>query len=543
LTPAIGAQASPTVITFDPTEHSTVFEYRAGSETEPLVVTPPHVQVMHERADEPVAWSAGPLRIVTDNFTDEPGVLLVRVPGMTVVPLLRVIAGNKVVQEVPSSGRTQEGTARFELVRIADTVAAAQQVDLVFDAAGPSLLARIRPRRLATGASRVGDVVWLRDVVPVEGLTAGLYIPTAPWRPPASQLVGDGGMVQVPSVLRNAGPLLVALQVDDPWAPRPWPRWPSDALQAPGAGHLVSQDPDETALSRFAAGLGDIPDGIGDLRMVWELLNRAPQLYRPTDAARLADQCAKVLLRRPGSAVVALADLGLSPGEIVTAMIGSGLAGAEVTASPEVAGRLWPTVPLLGALSGSMFDEGVRDAAIAQCGDTVNAVLSTGSDPSATVGRFGREAAVMVEMQPQQLESLWRAAQVVPRALLDTDTRAVAARRLFDRRAEDGVWQVGGMASGIVRNALSVVAGHPRLCAQVAARRGDGGAGEWLALPAASAALAIVARLAARGDVRCQRMEQLYRAKWRRLAMGAPELVTIDLVLAELLIGLESMEL
>jgi hypothetical protein len=94
-----------------------------------------------------------------------------------------------------------------------------------------------------------------------------------------------------------------------------------------------------------------------------------------------------------------------------------------------------------------------------------------------------------------------------------------------------------------VRNALSVLASRPRLRAQVEARRSDGGAGEWQALPATSAALAIVARRAARGDVRCQHMEQMYRPRWHQLAISAPELVTIDLVLAELLVGLENTEI
>jgi hypothetical protein len=38
-------------------------------------------------------------------------------------------------------------------------------------------------------------------------------------------------------------------------------------------------------------------------------------------------------------------------------------------------------------------------------------------------------------------------------------------------------------------------------------------------------------------------MEQMYRPRWRQLAMSAPELVTIDLVLAELLVGLENTEI
>ncbi len=543
LVPAIGAQAHPRVLTFDSTQRTSVVEYRAGSETEPLVVTPPHVQVMHERADEPVAWSASPVRITADTFDEEPGVLLVRVPGMTTVPRLRVLASGEVVQEVPSSGRTREGTARFELVRMTGTVAAHQQVDLVLDAPNRSLLAMVRPRRLATGVEQVGDVLRLRDVVRVDGLTAGLYLLRAPWRAPLTQLVGADGSVAVPPELRDAGPLTVALRVDDPWAPSAWPRWPSDALYTPGIGYLTSRDPDETALSKFAAGEADIPVECADLGKIWQLLTLAPRLYRSTEASRIADRCAEVLRSRPGAALVALADVGLPPGEVVTAVVSSGLAGVGATVSAEIANRLWPVVPLLGALSAHLDDEDVRGAALAQCGETVDALLSTGVDPAATVCRFGREAIAMVAMQPQQLESLWRAAQVVPRALLDPDSRAVAARRLFDHRADRGVWQVGGMASGIARNALALLDGRPRLRAQITARQGARGAGEWLDLPAASAALALVARLAARGDVRCQRMEQLYRAKWRRLAVSAPELVTIDLVLAELLVGLETEEI
>ena len=301
------------MLTLGPTEQASVVEYRAGSETEPLVVTPPRVEVMHERADQPVSWSSGPLRIVTETFTDEPGVLLVRVPGMTAVPWLRVIAGKKVVQEVPSSGRTQDGTARFELIRIADTVAAHRLLDLVFDAAGPSLLARVRPRRLASGVDWKADGLRLRDSVPVEGLTAGLYLPTAPWRSPETQPVGADGTVAVPPELRNAGPLLIALRVDDPWAPVTWPRWPTQAFPVAGVGHLTSPDPVETALSRFAAGLGEFPDEVSDLRMVWELLNLAPQLPRAPDATRIADRCAESLRRIPAEAIVALADLGVTP--------------------------------------------------------------------------------------------------------------------------------------------------------------------------------------------------------------------------------------
>jgi hypothetical protein len=55
-------------------------------------------------------------------------------------------------------------------------------------------------------------------------------------------------------------------------------------------------------------------------------------------------------------------------------------------------------------------------------------------------------------------------------------------------------------------------------------------------LPAMSTAMALVARLAARGDGAAAALEREHRDAWRRLASTAPELTTIDLVLAELLI-------
>ena len=52
-----------------------------------------------------------------------------------------------------------------------------------------------------------------------------------------------------------------------------------------------------------------------------------------------------------------------------------------------------------------------------------------------------------------------------------------------------------------------------------------------------SASLALVARIAARGDETCRSFERGWRARWADLARHAPELASIDLVLAEALIA------
>jgi hypothetical protein len=254
--------------------------------------------------------------------------------------------------------------------------------------------------------------------------------------------------------------------------------------------------------------------------------------------------CARPIRQRPLDAISALADLGLEPDQLVAAVISSGLAASAVSdpTHADVVRRLWPLAPLLGALAGGLADPDCFDAAERQCGDTLEKIAGSGIDPHAAVGRFGPEVERMAHMDPQQIESIWRAAQVVPCAVLDADTRAAAARRLFDHRNDEDLKKVGRMATSVVQSTLTLLKDRPRLAAQVEARRHPQGRGGWLAVPAVSAALAILARLAARGDAACRSAEQLFRTDWIRLAAGAPDLVIIDLILAELLIGLDNAE-
>ena len=58
----------------------------------------------------------------------------------------------------------------------------------------------------------------------------------------------------------------------------------------------------------------------------------------------------------------------------------------------------------------------------------------------------------------------------------------------------------------------------------------------WQSLPAMSIALALTSRLAARGDVRFQSELESLRHVWAALARCAPDLVEVDIVLAECLV-------
>ncbi|WP_440098479.1 hypothetical protein [Streptosporangium sp. H16] len=539
LSAAIGALANPRVLSFDADCLAGVVEYRTDAESEPLVVTPPHVQVMHERAAEQPVWRAGPLRITSDVFADGPGALLVRVPEARVLPRLRVVVGERIVQEIFSSGRVQEGTARYDLVKIADTVNEHQRADLLLDV-GKEVIraASIRPRRLAQSADRVNGHLQLAGFVPVEGLTAGIYAARAPWREPLIVPVEQDGRIPLLPELVDAGPLLLCLQVDDPWVPVEWPRWPDHYLTVGGEGHLVSEDPEETALSRFVAGEGGFPNEVGDLRRVWTALDLMHQLRSSSDVQRFRLHCSGPLLRRPADALVALVELGFEPDRTVVALITSGLAATAVPDLEQAgaARRMWPLAPAAAVLAGDLSDADCFSAAERQCGAVLAEITGKGVDPWAGVGRFGSEVERMVHLTSQQIEGIWRAANVVPQALLDADTRASAARRLFDARGEEELRPVSQIAAHAVTSARSVL-GRPVLLSQVDRRRHPADRRGWYSLPAASTAFALLARLAARGDTDCVRAEQLFRVDWARLAAVAPDLVTIDLILAELLIG------
>ncbi|MFC5290034.1 hypothetical protein ACFPM7_23515 [Actinokineospora guangxiensis] len=541
----VGATAAPRVFDFVSDVKAEVVEYRTSTETEPLVVTPPHLQVMHERADQSLVWSAGSLRIAADVFADQPGVLLVRVPGAATIPPLQVVVPGAVVQTVPPSGRVEAGTARYSLVRIADTVAEHHGVELVLDLGGtPVRMATVRPRRLAEGIRRADDRLQLVAPVLMAGLTAGIYATTAPWRGPTVVPVASDGCVHLPPELRQAGPLLVELRVDDPWVPVEWPSWPEQYITVFGEGHLTGGDPEEEALARFVSGAGGFPTNIRELRRLWTLIHLAPRLRTASDVVDFRNACAGPLRRSTIDALKALVDLHLTPDQTVTAVITAGLASSCVPGRQhaEAARLLWAMSPLAGALIGATMDGDCLDTARRQCGDSVDTITAKTNDPHAGVGRFGPETVPLTAMSPQQLEGMWRAAQVVPHALLDPDSRAAAARRLFDRRDDDRARDVGRSASMWLRSLTDLVAGRPVLRAQIEARKPPAGRSGWWTIPAASSAFAIVARLAAREAPACRGAELGFRQVWARLAEIAPELAVLDLILAELLITHEEGE-
>jgi len=277
---------------------------------------------------------------------------------------------------------------------------------------------------------------------------------------------------------------------------------------------------------------------------LWQLIHLAGDLIAAGAPADLRERCSAVLWHQPGLAMTGLLDARLGSAACVTGLISTGLATARPVMMDDVlaAERLWATAPAAAAVLCSRLFAGpaypdedpaavVVEAALAQCGPNLEAVLGGGGDPCAQVFAADPFEGAGLFEGADLLEATWPAVAVVPQPLLDAGTRAVAARQLFDAWRTPELTRAAQDATSVVRSAERLVAASPyrRAVAQITARR--------LALPAMSLSLALVARIAARGHEACRSFERTWRPRWTDLARQAPDLTTIDLVLAEALIA------
>jgi len=354
-------------------------------------------------------------------------------------------------------------------------------------------------------------------------------------------------MVKLPPEVQDAGPLRVLLRVVDPQAVTGWPAWPDrDSYACAAPGVPLGADLEEEALSRFLAGERDLPMRPRRVDRLWRLIHLAGELIAAGAPADLRERCSAVLSNQPGLAITGFLDTGLDSAACVAALISTGLAAARPVMLDDMrsAESLWSVAPAAAAvlcsrlLAGPAYpDEDpaavVMKAALTQCGSALAALLRGDDDPHAQSIRFGPDTERMA-LFASQLE-----AAAVPHSLLDAPARAAAARQLFNTRRNPDLARAVQDAPSVIRSAERLVSASPyrRARTQITGRLHPDGNGGWLVLPAMSASLAVVARIAARGNEDCRSFERTWRPRWTALARQAPALTTIDLVLAEALIA------
>ncbi len=532
----------PSIVRLGSTDATAQFTVLGPDCTEHIRVTTPHMAVQRMVAGEYANWSLRPLRLATESLGD--GKLLVRLPAP--MPAQLIVRGEDTDLQVVSSEYVGgQNLARFDLGRIADTVRAHGSAHLEVQVETLRYpVARCEPRRLAQGLTLDEDCrLVLSGAAAVGGLAAGCYQIYAPWREPVVLPVeANLRTAPLPDRVRHCGPLVVALRIDDPWLPAPWPDWPtgSDSFLVNGGGWTANgAQPGEAALSGFLAGASPLIEDPACVGPAGLLYHRADDLARWV-GADIREASAVILAANPREALAAVADGKLSGQDAVAPLVHAGLVALPRPPylDPDDELRLWTTSPLAAVVAsshrlGDPRDEQLRERVIDTCGAAAEALLVGAPDPCATAGAFNDVARLFGGFSAEQLEAAWREAAVIPRGLLSADERTAAARQLFDARHRPGVERVARQARQRLSELSAVI--HQHSASAAAAISARGGSEGWLGLSRLSLAFALVARLAAR-DRRWSDVVTSFAAAHATLARHAPRLVTVDVLLAELLL-------
>ncbi|MFJ3987679.1 hypothetical protein ACIPWY_03270 [Streptomyces sp. NPDC090032] len=560
--PLLGFRGS---ISLGPYDTAKTLELRDTSgRTHGVHLVVPHSELRLETDGSPGPWTVGPL-VVEAAELGRRCVLTVRLPdrAVSVEPVVALVVDGVRLHTLRPQRRasTRKGDLRYVLSELADTARDWTEARLHLVVAGQDLpVATLRTQPIAREVVSEGHQLVLRGGR-AAGVGAHLYRVLAPWQPAVDAQADDMGRIALPQALRDAGPLIVRLRARaEPDVPPPWPdlrrRDTLVARRLPVAVH-GGQDAG-SAISAYLAGYGELrPWSRQFAPLVWIVAARGRDLQDCGARTSAPADCRALLAEAGTEALYAAADAGLSTKAIAPVLVATGLAGLRVrdVARPDDVRHVWRhaplcalllTAPLLPYLAGGdayelaeLYPQEVHllDEVGEFAGDGLRTLLASGADPHRGVGRFDARTRALAELPAPQQRALWASVGAVPTALLDESTRVAAAWEAFRARREFShvaLREEGGDWTDALERFLAETAAP---LADAVRDRAPGplrGLDEaWMRVPQLSLGFALVARLAAAGDGRAARLEHSARPVWSALAVRAPELTAVDLVLAE----------
>ncbi len=546
-----GLSCTPALLDFGSDTSSLSATIDSHGRTAELTVSPPAMAVATLRSGIASRWSFGFVRIHLEDVADFQ--LLVKIQPDTPPSDLQIRVGDAIVQSVSPASKSGLGYANYALDVISDTARTHSGCDLFVVAAGSAIrVARIAPKLIASGATATDSSVTLTNFTG-GGVEVRVWSLFAPWIPAACGAVDPDGKFELPDEMAAQAPFVISWQRSDPWIPCEWPWMPF--RQFPRMpGHLGCTVIQSTSVisrfsdpSRFLAGeIESAPEvNQGD---AWALLAMASSLPREYKWESVHVITAS-LRRDPDHAMRSLIDLPVSVGDRLSLLILSGVLWARSTSTDTVhniaedSESLLRSEQLIGpllVLSQLVVQSDVVHAA--DCwrmlrdlyGTEIVSILLGKGDPAFKGGSFAT-AKWLDNLDPGEQEKVLSQLRLVPRALLDVDSRTSAALALFQERDNIFLADVGrdGRERLKFQSAILRDWNWDSALALLQARADDQDRGGWLSLSAQSAAFALVARLAAQGDEQASMHLDTNFRHWLALAQCAPQIVSTDLVLAE----------
>jgi hypothetical protein len=457
---------------------------------------------------------------------------------------LKAMRGGSEIQDVIEAGRG-EGQITFSLGELVDTLASDPTCDLFVEFDHEHfLVGKIQPKKLARSVS-IDDAgrLSVASPAPIPGLVAAVYPRFAPWiTPMIVSLDNSLASEPLPEALRFCTQAVVVLAVDNPWAPIVWPATPDvwsenafvvDAAPLPNSGDL------HEPISIWLSGGGELLEGadLQRLLFVYPLLaSGALELDRPADA--LKSEILGRISESPQGFLEAANLTTINRHHLLEMFVASGLS-ASLNARNATASTLWDRQPLiaLSTMAGLSDSAFTYFAKMREALGEVSTRVMNGDDPSATIGKFSTpDVNRLDEMTTEALDAVMKAVSPIPGHLLDGDERMLHARELFDHRHDSALAPLCSSSEKVLRLAEACVTDHLGQdgAAPIRARQSIPG---WYSLPALTIALALVDRLAARGNSVARALSDTTRPHFSYLARVAPRMIEQDLAIAELRIA------
>lgn len=517
-------------VELDRTTVSVVHALTRGPQTIDVTVSLPAMSVTVQIGEELQALSHGPVRLDVEDLHKTTLRVTVGAPGG--YELVGLNSG-ELLQTVRASAVGASNTVRFALSQLVDTFVAVGGGQLILAYEGSRIpVGHVRPRQLAQALEIDGADLVLHDCATDEPLELAIYPRYAPWMPPTTLMAIDG-RATLPEDLLSEGKGRVVLRTRDPWVEQPWPAdYPSRGVNVfdLDLGEVSELDDDEMVGFRsWLARTGPCPSVAGRLApAIWLYTGRHLEKYRTPAETFRTELAAQIALHRkdvPGAlleATVSDAPLELFvAADIVTLPPGSYV-------FPDA---LWDISPLLATMASDWTDTVAIDRAVRVLGESARSVLRGEGDPHSTLGRFGDNEMLISRWPDDRIEAVWRSVSPVPGRLLDSDSRLIAAKQLFDQRralpfdARSTAQWLSQISRLLVREV------HATAENVLNARRGTHG---WTTTPELSLALALLARADARGHERVGEIYAHLKPMHEGLARVAPLMTEQDLILAEL---------